>query len=293
MGNSQLYAKIGVFALLGINVAAYYYFWPKPTGVVRESKLPKEERGETQLLPPPVLKPAELPKPKELVADLRHDAVPLQIPEPMKTPDDEMIRKLIEQIDRDAKTGTAPPTQWANDNKDVPAAKQVNPANEVSFPPILPLGDKPRALPKLLGEPIDPTKVGVTSPLTPKVPTAVWYLYQEPAGKQTMLIGKLQPVATAPAVAEFRILCDRIETKSAANEIVAVGNVAFSGAGLRGECQRVTLPLLEPILIFDEHVRIEQGSGLGPLRGERILWGPISLPANPPTARPPVLGPPK
>jgi hypothetical protein len=118
-------------------------------------------------------------------------------------------------------------------------------------------------------------------------------LYQEPAGKQTMLIGKLQPVATAPAVAEFRILCDRIETKSAANEIVAVGNVAFSGAGLRGECQRVTLPLLEPILIFDEHVRIEQGSGLGPLRGERILWGPISLPANPPTARPPVLGPPK
>ena len=292
MGNSQLYAKIGVFALLGINVAAYYFFWPKQIGVVKESKIAKEDRGEAQLLPPPMLKPAELPKPKELTADFRQDAMPLQVPEPMKTPDDEMIRKLLEQIDRD-KAGTPPPTKWANEKKDVFAEKQANPANEIRFPPILPL-DKPRTLPKLQGDPIDPAKVGVTSPLTPKVPTAVWYLYQEPAGKQTMLVGKLQPVATSPPVAEFRILCDRIETKSAANEVVAVGNVAFSGAGLRGECQRVTLPLLEPIVIFDDHVRIEQESGLGPLRGERILWGPVSLPTNQPsTARPAVLWPPK
>jgi hypothetical protein len=276
MGDSKNLAKVGVFVLLGINIAAYYFFWPKQSGGGNETKAAKADRGDAILMPAQGFKPPEPPKPKELPSNLREGAMPLQITEPLKKsdgptdPDDDVIRKLLEHIKRDGSPLATPPSKWGDDKKD---EKPANPAS--------------------VAAPIDPSKIAVTSPLTPKLPSSPWFLYQEPAGKQTVLIGKLHATPTAPPVAEFRILCDRVETKSAVNEVVAIGNVAFSGAGLKGQCGKLTLPLLEPMLIFDEAVRIEHESGLAPLRGERIFWGPMVMPTPSPVGVRPLVGPPQ
>src|SRR5262245_36653231 len=52
MGNKQLFAQIGVFALLGLNVGAYYVFWPhKESGAQSESKALPQAKAQTRLLP--------------------------------------------------------------------------------------------------------------------------------------------------------------------------------------------------------------------------------------------------
>lgn len=277
MANKQLLAKLGVFVLLGLNVAAYYYFWPRQNV---ETRAQNEPKGETHVFAAPQIKPQDVPKPKEIAAAAFKDAQPLPPPEPIKktAPDpiknamneettaDEMVRRLLDHLEKEKKAAPLPPP---------------NPFDN----------EKPRALPPLSADPIgEPGKIGVTSPLTPKSSASPWFLSQEQAGKQTLLIGKLQPAPNLPPVAEFRILCDRVDTRS--SEVLALGNVVFTGAGLRGECQRVVLPLLERKVILEDQVRIGADMGIGLMCGDRFVWE-LPAPASSANRVTPVLGPPK
>ncbi|MSQ94830.1 MAG: hypothetical protein EXR98_09780 [Gemmataceae bacterium] len=281
MDNQQLYAKIGVFVLLGVNVGAYYMFWPRDQGgSVRETTAPRESKGEVVLFPDPTVMAPKVAKPKELAAGVSKDAAPVQNPDRTKKPAsdvlaaDELVRKLIEHMEKETRPDAPPQESPGAQKKDAAA---------------------PRPLPPLQADPLlgtrkdlDPAKVGVTSPLVPNPLPSPWVLQTEPVGKQTLLIAKLQ--GATREVAEFRILCERIENKE--NEVLALGNVAFTGPGLRGECHRLTLPLLESRLVFDDQVRLVQGAGT--LRGDRITWevNATVIQGNF-NVNPAVLGPPK
>ena len=55
--------------------------------------------------------------------------------------------------------------------------------------------------------------------------------------------------------------------------VQAIGKVAFAGANIKGTCQKLTLPLHETHLIFEEQANIIcVGNLSSSLRGERIVW---------------------
>jgi hypothetical protein len=271
--DKQLFAKIGVFVLLGLNVAAYYVFWPSQHGASKsEAKAPKEEKGEVQLLPtqPNLVMPNAFPASAAV-------AVPLSIPTPPKSSErdvgpDDAVNKLLAHIRKEAETSQG----------------SVQAQNEKGPDPLFPGDNKPKPLPLLKAEPImvDPN-VGVTSALTPKTPPSPWLLNMEAVGNQTLLIARLREPASGQQVAELRILCDRVEPK-AAGGVHALGNVTFTGAGMKGACRRLIVPTFEPQLLFEEQVYLTQdGNPAASLRGDRIAW---ELPVE---ANRPGLGAPK
>ena len=302
--DKQFVAKIGVFALIGLNVGAYYVFWPShDNGAKSEARSPREEKGTVQLLPT-----APIPaKPKEIAPASLNDAAPLSIPGSVKKPmeqtsPDDAVARLLDHIkketDAEKKTPAEklleivlPPTMPNpfDEKKIVGSEKAKDQNKEPLLPeaPKFPNDSKPKFLPRLDGDPLKPDNVGVTSPLTSKVPPSPWSLTSEIAGTQKLLIAKLQG-NLAPV--EFRILCDRVETKSGNTEVVAEGNVTIQGAGLRGACQRLSLPLHETRLVFDGHVAIVHSKAAGMLRGEHIVWELLVLM---PVSNPAALGPPK
>jgi hypothetical protein len=260
MGNQQLYAKIGVFVLLGVNVGAYYVLWPRqPNSTIDEANGPRAALGEVEFLPPLNVKPPEAGEPKEPAAGFAKDTEHTKKVDPKEDGADDLVRKLLAHMNREAPAGNPRPA--------FPVAEEKNAAvkGEAGGTKGEPSPVAPRPLPQMQAEPLDPARIGVTSPLTPKPPPSPWVLYTEAVGKQTLLVAKLQG---PKSVVEFRILCDRIETRG--NDVVALGNVAFSGSGLRGDCQRLTLPLLETRLLFEEQVHIRQDAGS--LIGERLAW---------------------
>ncbi len=299
MSQRQLFAKIGVFVLLGVNVGAYYMFWPHHDGRAKsETKSPQGERGEAQLLPAPPTKEPIPARPKEIPAGPLADAVPLNAPasakiETKELSSDELAAKLLEHI-RKEKEGTNPPVVVVPPSMPSPfdEKKFVIPDKvEIPVPPMFPDARKPKALPPLEGNPLKPgadiSSVGVTSPLTPKTPPNPWTLTTETVGTQTLLLAKLRNTA------EFRVYCDRVQSKPGGGEVVAEGNVFFSGAGAGVRCGRLTIPLGEARLIFEEQVVLTPSPGAGAMRSERIVWElPLNTPNGNATAKPGVLGPP-
>src|SRR5262249_44738482 len=108
--------------------------------------------------------------------------------------------------------------------------------------------------------PVVPVSRESTAPKTVSKRTATrpmespWLLNMGMAGGQTHLTAVLRPRTAGQAVAEFRVLCDRIEMRAPDGTVQAIGKVTFIGAGLRGTCQRLTLPLGETRIIFEENV---------------------------------------
>lgn len=258
--DKQLFAKIGVFALLGLNVGAYYVFWPHQNGGAKsEAKAQPEEKGEVKLMPV---------KPKELPAKSLDDAVPLSLSTPPKLPEaksgteDELVEKLLTRI-----------KEQTRDSEDKPAAppKLLDMKTIPHLPP--PDAGKPGTLPDLDGKALKPENVGVTSPLVPRVPPSPWSIHTEAANGKTLLVDKSQRPKGDPV--EFRITCSRYETK--ADSIQAFG-VTFTGAGLKGDCERAIISLDRECVIFEGHVF------------ERIIWEPS---ATAPASRPAALGAPK
>jgi len=266
MDSKQSLAKIGVFVLLGINVGAYYYFWPRhDDGTKTVAKAAVQEKGEPQLLPPKLPAPVSA-EPKRPSAETVSEAVPLAIPIPPPLPErkhpesrvgggpTDAALKLMEFIEKD-KLPELPRLPAAE------SAKREEPAkiNQAGFIPMLP----------------DPG-VAVASPLTPKIPPGLWMVQTDKVGNRTQLIARLRDAASERVVVEFRILCDRAETNPQSGAVQALGNVAFSGAGWKGACQAVTLPVHEPRLVFEREVQVMQDilgtSQDGVLRGERIVW---------------------
>lgn len=280
MGNRQIFAQIGVFALLGLNVGAYYVFWPhKESGNKSEATTVTQEKGKTHLLPtkkdktaPPIaVRPDEIPTGVLGSAALLNMDKPSMSP-PLNVGADETLGKLLEHI----KNETAPApggSEKRNDAEDrlprlvLPEEKKPNPS-----PPSH--ADLDRKQPSNSG-------IAVASALTTKVTPSPWLLNMEVVGNQTQLIAKLrQPVFGRPAV-EFKILCDRVEMKAPGDVVQALGKVTFAGAGLQGSCQRLTLPLHETQLVFEEQAQIVQDANLGSiLRGDRIVWEASTISAE-------------
>lgn len=285
MFNKHLFAKVGVCVLLGLNVAAYYFFWPNYRGgVAGEGKPPAQEKGETRLVPAELKKPTPAPAPPEKIAeDPIQQAVPLQIPQSAKKPEEEkkqdtdaeMISKLLQHINQQEK-------------KDIPpleAFQPIAPPEEFKkkAAPLLP-EEKPLPLPPLKADPIGgdkkippPSDLALTSGKRPESP---WHLNMEVIGKQTQLTARLRHPTLQKVLAEFLIVCDRVEMKSQ-EELQAVGNVAIAGAGLSVNCQRVTLHIQHGRLIFEEQVHvIHEASPSSTIRGERLFWE-VTTPVRP------------
>jgi hypothetical protein len=266
MDSKQSLAKIGVFVLLGVNVGAYYYFWPRQDGAPRAvAKAALQEKGEAQLLPP-TTHPSVPAEPMHLPAETLHGAVPLAIansPAVVEKKDDatNAILKLLEHIDK-AKSPDLPMLPPAE-----PAKREEPERLDTSLIPIRPPENQ---------LPATDAGIAVASPLTPKTPPGLWLLQTDKIGKRTQLTARLRDAATERVIGEFRILCDRVETNPQSGAVQALGNVTFRGAGWRGTCQAVTLPVHEPRLVFEQQVQILQDilgtSQDGALRGERIVW---------------------
>lgn len=293
MGNQQIYAKIGVFVLLGINVTAYYFFWPRSKGIeVSQADVPKAGRPSTKSV-----------KPKELPRDVRAKAAP-PIVKKASEPEEEALRKLLDHIAKDMQSGGEPSglplVPFEKEDGIPPPRKDSGRKDLVPAVPLDPDGQKPRPLPPLKADPLlgdrenpDISKIAVTSPLTAKTLPSPWQVQVEEAGKQKLLIARLQQGSPPQTVAEFRVLCDRVETDGKANEIRAVGDVVFRGAGLRGECGQLVVSLPESRVIFAERVRLfADAIATGGLRGDHIEWDWKANAAGP-VVRPGALGAPK
>src|SRR4029079_15193919 len=99
-------------------------------------------------------------------------------------------------------------------------------------------------------------QVAAASPITPQVAPSPWLLNMETINGQTQLIARLkQPIVNQKPALEFRILCDRVEVKPP-GAVQAIVKVSVIGAGIKGACQRLTLPLNETQLIFEEQAKI-------------------------------------
>jgi hypothetical protein len=117
------------------------------------------------------------------------------------------------------------------------------------------------------------------SDLATKIQQSPWLLNMEVVGTQTQLIARLRQQSAGLSPAEFKILCDRVDMQAAEGAVQAVGKVTFFGPGLKGTCQRLTVPVAEMRIIFEESVEVTHQ---GPpdtrtaypyiLRGEKIVW---------------------
>jgi hypothetical protein len=124
-------------------------------------------------------------------------------------------------------------------------------------------------------------QVAATNGLVSKMQSP-WLLQMEVVGAQTQLMAQLQQKSTGRLLASFKILCDRVDMKAPDGALQAIGKVTFVGAGVKGSCRRLTLPLSDVRIIFEEDVviRHEPPTGIVPteeekncvLRGEKILW---------------------
>lgn len=276
MSNKQFLAKIGVFALLGVNVGAYYMFWPHHDGGAKsEAKSPEGEKGHVQLLPSAPAKQPTPEKPKENPAGSLTNAVPLNIPAPPKleakelTPD-ELAAKLLEHIRKEKEGGTAPVTIVQPASKPLDETKPIIPV-----PPLFP-AEQPKTLPKLDGEPIKPAAFdGVTSPL----PThGVWAFQtrKEKVGGQIMVLAKHRNGD------EFSIGCQQFVVATDGSEAVASGGVVCIGAGMTVSCSSLKLALKASRLLFEEQVLMSPTAAPGSyMRFERVVWEfPVAEPKS-------------
>ena len=281
MGNRQSLAKIGVMVLLGINVGAYYLFWPHP----KESRptpanVPMQEaKGPTLPVLPEVAKPAPL---------AASGGVVLNLPSPAPQDPEEAVHKLLEQIKKDA---DGPNEQKRNLYEVPPTDFSLQLTQATSTKPGF-LATDPLPLPPLKATPLNDDRpdpdVATTSALTAKSRVSPWVLHEEKAGTQTRLIAKLP----GKAPVEFEIFCESVGLKGS-DSLEAVGKVTFAGGGIKGTCDRLTVPLWASQLVLEGQVQIAQEPGQ--LRGERFVWEmPAAAEAAPttPTSRA-VLGAPR
>jgi len=293
MAKKQIFAQFGVFLLLALNVAAYWFLWPNYHNVSsNEGKAQAQEKGTTQLTP---IVPAKSAPPKEIPPTSLKNAVPLSIPKPgpqsesKGTSEQETISKLFDQIKKDNEHVTLPL---------VPMPLEVKPL-AIDERPVA-----PNPLPMLPAEPLridDPAPVvGVAAVQTPTASPSPWQLSMEIIGTRTQLFAKLRQPGNSTIIAEFKITCDRVEMKAPGGELQALGKVTVVGAGLNATCNRLILPIHETRLIFEEQAQFaHEGVAGSMLRGDRIAWElPVNVVApmnefRPAGILPPALGLPK
>jgi hypothetical protein len=300
MTRKKRLAQIGVFVFLGLNVGAYFFFWPNHQGGSNsESKSLREENGTAQLVPAPEKQSNPVQVYGSSVnrqgnVDSLNNPASAQNSE-MDASQGDVVARLLDHIKKDsAVTNKAPVAHFNEKNGEFPA-KRGDPSkksdNSVSL--TLPKENKPKPLPPLNADPLVPevsnSNIGVTSALTAKVPPGTWLLHTETLGEQTLLVAKLRQTTSMRPPAEFRILGDRVEMNGPNGDVQAVDRVTFIGTGLKGACRRLTLQWNELRLVFEGQVSIETVAG-GKLSGDRITW---EIPAPAALVNPPILGAPK
>ena len=241
MADRQVFAKLGIVVLLGLNAGAYYLFWPKNNGI-------PVDRAEAPTRISPV---APLPEPPRNFPVTQ--VTPLSIPDvPVKTEKmsdtEDAVNRLLDRIQKD-------------NSQPIPVeGKPEAPQAKMSDPPLVMPSPNPRDLPPLKAEPIsdggnDDPNVGITSALTRKSPQSAWVVNVTKPGSQTRVSAKLRHASAAKPAAEFEIVCDRIDLNGPDGQL-ALGNVTFVGAGIKGACQRLTMSWNSPSLLFEGQVRI-------------------------------------
>ncbi len=101
--------------------------------------------------------------------------------------------------------------------------------------------------------PAAPDKV-VTKPILTE--NSPWTMHWEIADGHTTLTARLNKRL------EFRIVCDRVKLESPDGALMAIGKVHFTGPGMKGKCDRLTISLVADSLVLDgkAELQVQQGN---------------------------------
>lgn len=295
MSGKPLFAKLAVVLLIGINLGAYYAFWPDHGGAGK-APAPDLNAGQTSLpgedkTPAPVAKKDEPADPKQ-VDPLLGAAPEVKLAKPAQKLPPEVARNTVQVPPLPLPTakgtsGAAPVKADGVPALPLPAPK---PAADLQPPPlpkdpiVPPLPESPsagvtkkdgddeqaRVLRDLqnsvaqAGGVAPPPSRGLGTPPAPLAPAAAqplkfdnspWTLQMEIVGGQTLLRARLHQQT------EFRILCDRVEMKASEGGVQALGHVRVSGSGVTASCEKLTLPLSNANLLLQGQADVKITSG--------------------------------
>ncbi len=297
----QLFAKVGVFALIVVNLGAYYVFWPDATPRGPDSGGPSAARpggadklespgkpiqlastagaaqtGDKSPFPAFPSDPVPAPTPKVPTgslpppAPLTEKGLPAIPPLPGagEPPPPPKPFEPVRPVKSDGKSED-PTIELLKKLKDR-TAKPSEPVPAKPAPPVEPKKDGIQQVAAVVADPV-PAKTSGVSP---------WSLQMELAGAQKVLTAKLHKRT------EFRILCDQVEMKTTDGAVAAVGKVSFTAPGLKGTCQRLTIGLGGDSITLEgkAELQVQQGAtpefggGAAELRGEQF-----TLRLQPPT----------
>ena len=302
--SKQLLAKCGVFVLIVVNLGAYYMFWPDSGSSGAQTDKPENLGNSLQLAstagaaqPSETAKPAPTesvhlpggapaPAPRFIGEkdSPTHDLPPIPNPltaEPapvvvaqVDDPTIEKLRRLKASFEKE-KEGPAKPAPVAP-----PPPAPVEPKVLTAHDPVMGAAPPPAPIP---GAPPAP-KASVSG----KSP---WTLQWQINDGRTMLNAKLNKRL------DFRIECDGIKMETHDGALAAIGNVVFSGPGLRGMCQQLTISLNGDSVVLEgkAELHVQQGNPTdiavptAELKGERFALrlqqtAGSTVPANAPRA---------
>jgi hypothetical protein len=311
--SKQLFAKFGVFALIVVNLGAYYVFWPENgshgTGADKSDNVGNPMRmaasasaaqpGDTWKPSPPANPVTVIPAPKPAEPmpltskDTGSTAIELPtIPDPLgrSTSAAPMVLPALPQpVALMDKSGpTDPPKLEAR--ADDPTTEQLKRLMDTfkKEPAVEPAplvaaqagGALPKNNPPTGGAPIEksvPVKAVENSP---------WALHWEIAQGRTTLTAQLNKRL------EFRIVGDRVKMETPDGAVVATGKVIFTGPNLKGNCERLTIGLTGESVTLEgkAELQIQQGGATDlaiptvELRGEQFTLRLQQLTGNVPAA---------
>jgi hypothetical protein len=277
--SNQVLSKLGVFALIVINLGAYYVFWPN-AGSQGPGPENVEKPGRSAALAAnaSAAQPGDAWKPSMPSADP-------QLPDPAKKPD-----PLLTLPTQEAKQSKAPtlPHPVADSSK-VPALPTIpepagglqpvglvepaSPAQPPAPPPADPTKEQLKRLVETFkkdstakpvavaqGDPPAPVAPVVQTPTEPARPvqteSSPWSLQWELADGHAVLTARLYKRL------EFRIQCDRVKMDSPDGAVLAIGKVSFSGPGVKGTCKQLTIGLAGDTIVLEGQgqLQVQQGN---------------------------------
>jgi hypothetical protein len=290
--SKELLAKFGVFALIVVNLGAYFVFWPNATPHApgengKAIALEKQDSSGKPASSSPsvgVAPPVEPVKPSLLQGDVTPgvipplaplDKPPSAIPDPLNGGALPIVNELP-AIPRPTDPGSLPApagtlTPIKAEDPTIALLKKLkesvgkeNGSQAVPPPLVLP----PTELVGLKPIPATDEKA-VYKPLRPD--NRPWSVQMETSGGQKVLNARLHKRT------DFRIVCDDLDTKTLDGAVVALGKVSFTGPGLKCSCGRLTLNLVNDSLILEGNAeaQIQQGSAadaIVELKGERLTF---------------------
>jgi hypothetical protein len=245
MNASPFFAKLVVFTLIGVNLGAYYIFWPRQQpgaaehGAGRLSL--KRDHADTSVD----------------VAEAVSDA-PAPVARPAQPEFD--VQQVAAPWPQAVESGSAPRSAEPNSAAAPPDVGAFLPVAAAPAPRPAP-DDQQTTLESLKNAVAGgAAALAVSAPAgVAKTDTSPWTFQMDFSEGRTLLLARLRQ---GP---EFKVLCDRVEMKAPDGAVQTVGKVALTGPGVTATCQRLTLPLSgEPLVLEGQaEVRFDEGAQLG------------------------------